>query len=401
MLRRSARYLIVSTILAGGLAACNTPNLNGPRPPVQQARPFPQVQTDVTPVVPAVDALGRPARYGASRVAMLVPLSGEGSGAGTALLRAAQMAVLDNAPDDFVLLPFDTKGTPTGAAEAADAAMAAGAELVIGPLFSSSVPQVAAHAAAYGVNVISFSNDARVAGANVFLIGLLPDGQVDRILSYAMSQGLDDIAVLVPANDYGQTVMNAAETAAARYGIRLVQKRSVAPTATFGPVVEGISNGPLLDAALLGDGGLRLREAAGFFGFYEMPDVQLLGTSLWDDPSLWAEPALSGGWFPATAPEATTGFKSQYELAFGQQPPAIASLGYDAASLAGLLARDGGLQKFSSAALRSPAGFSGLGGVFRFTADGLAQRGLAVMEIRRGAAVERDQAPATFAGTGF
>ena len=400
MARAPAR-LIAAAALAASLAACNTPNLNEPAPPVQPRLGLPEVQGTLPRVVPTADALGRPARFGAPRVAILVPLTGEGSGAGTALLQAAQMAVLDNAPDNFQLLPFDTRGTPEGATEAADAAMAAGAELILGPLFSRSVPQVAALAAAYDVNVITFSNDARVAGNNVYVIGLLPSGQVDRILSYAVGRGLDDIAVVAPANEYGLAVLNAAEIAAARYGIRLVHKHQVPAGATFDPVIGAISSGLPPDAALIAEGGLRLREAAGFFGFYEMPDVQLLGTELWNDPNLWTEPALLGGWFPATDPAARESFAAQYELAFGQRPPALAVLGYDAASLAGLLARDGGPQRFGDLAIQSPSGFAGFGGLFRFSADGLAERGLAVMEVRRGEAVTVDQPPATLAGAGF
>ncbi len=399
--RRPARLASLALALVVGLAACNTPTLNEPTNPVQRGQfrqPAPAAQAQV--VAPAVDPLGRPAQFNAVRVAILAPLTGQGSEAGTALLRAAQMAVLDNAPDNFVLLPFDTGGTALGAGTAADDALAAGAQLIIGPLFSRSVPQVAARAAGYGVNVVSFSNDARVAGGNVLVMGLLPGGQVDRIFSYAASQGFRNIAVLAPANDYGQAIVTAAQQSATLYGIRLVQSRLVDPGGSFDSAVESLSVEPVLDAVLLAEGGLRLREAAGFFGFYELADIQLLGTSAWNDPSLQVERALDGGWYPTTDPVGHGEFIAQYQEAFGETPPAIASLAYDAASLAGALARDIGPQRFSAPALRDPVGFAGIDGVFRFTADGLTQRGLAVMELRPIGPVVRDQAPTSFAAAG-
>ncbi len=51
---------------------------------------------------------------------------------------------------------------------------------------------------------------------------------------------------------------------------------------------------------------------------------------------------------------------------------------------------------FSRTALMNPNGFSGVDGIFRFRKDGIAERGLAVLEYRNGAIVEIDPAPRTF-----
>lgn len=384
-----------------GLAACNTPNLSEPSPSIQRPTAQAPLDNSALRAAPTTDSLGRLFPASTVRVAILVPLTGDGASAGTALLRAAQMAVLDNAPGNFVLLPFDTGGTPQGAGLAADQALAAGADLIIGPLFSRSVGQVAARAAPYNVNVISFSNDARVAGNNALVMGVLPSGQVDRILSYAAGQGLDDIAVLAPANEYGQAITDAARLAAARYNIRLANIQLVDPRATFDPIIATLAEEPFLEAALVAEGGLRLREASGFFGFYELNEVQLLGTTLWEDPSVMVEPTLAGGWYPSTDPAGHASFISQYQEAFGETPPGVAALAYDAASLAGSLARDFGPDRFGRTALLNPSGFAGIEGVFRFTADGTVERGLAVMEVQPQGAQLRDQAPTTFATAGF
>ncbi|MEZ5828353.1 MAG: hypothetical protein R3D30_12075 [Hyphomicrobiales bacterium] len=53
----------------------------------------------------------------------------------------------------------------------------------------------------------------------------------------------------------------------------------------------------------------------------------------WDYPNVGSERALVGGWYPAPDPRAGTGFK-RYADTYGPTPPRIASLGYDAVSLA-------------------------------------------------------------------
>ena len=76
------------------------------------------------------------------RVGLLLPLSGQNRQLGQSMLNAAQMALFDLGDDSFQLIPRDTKGTPGGASEAARDAIAEGAQLILGPLYSSSVGAV-------------------------------------------------------------------------------------------------------------------------------------------------------------------------------------------------------------------------------------------------------------------
>src|SRR3546814_12095909 len=58
--------------------------------------------------------------------------------------------------------------------------LAEGAQIIIGPVFSSSTAAVAPLAQARGVKVLSFSTDRAVAGNGVYLLGFTPDQQVER-----------------------------------------------------------------------------------------------------------------------------------------------------------------------------------------------------------------------------
>ena len=91
-------------------------------------------------------------------------------------------------------------------------------------------------------------------------------------------------------------------------------------------------------------------------------------------------------------------FAQKYKAKFGSQPTRLATLAYDAVSLAGALARGGGPDPFSLQALTNVNGFNGADGVFRFRSDGWNERGLAVMEIDNNAAVVISPAPRSFAG---
>ena len=122
--------------------------------------------------------------------------------------------------------------------------------------------------------------------------------------------------------------------------------------------------------------------------------VRLLGTSLWDDPSLGNEPALVGGWYAAPPADSWAAFAQRYRAAYNLAPPRIASLSYDATTLALALAKQGA--NFSPAALTQPSGFSGVDGIFRFTDSGLVERGLAVYELHKGGATQIDPAPKSF-----
>ena len=97
---------------------------------------------------------------------------------------------------------------------------------------------------------------------------------------------------------------------------------------------------------------------------------------------------------PPPPTDAWTAFAQRYHAAYGRSPPRLASLAYDATTLALALAKRG--PDFSTAALTQPTGFSGVDGIFRFTDAGLVERGLAVYELRKGGPAQIDPAPQSF-----
>ena len=70
-------------------------------------------------------------------------------------------------------------------------------------------------------------------------------------------------------------------------------------------------------------------------------------------------------------------------------------------ALAAVLARAPQGADFSPKTLTNPNGYAGVDGIFRFRPDGLVQRGLAVLEVHRGAGTVVDPAPQTFQSLGY
>ena len=370
------------------------------------------------------------------RIALLLPLSGSDADIGRDLLDAAQLALFDASPKNFELTPRDTQGTPEGARDAAESAMQNGAQIILGPLFSSSVRAAALSARTRGVPVVAFSTDRNVAGNGVYLLGIMPDQQIGRVVAFAVRQGLGRYAALVPSNPYGGTVINALNRATSRYGGVIVQIEQYAPSASEfrGPVLrladferrrasleaqrqrlaanndtrskqalrrlESLETLGVLtfDAVLVPEGGPTLRRIAPLLAFYDIdPDkVRFIGTALWEEVNLGREPSLVGGWFAAPPPAQSAAFLTRFAQIYGRRPPRIATLAYDAVALAVALATSPTGPDFSQSALTSLSGFAGVDGVFRFRPDGIAERGLAVVEVEADGFRVISPAPQTF-----
>jgi hypothetical protein len=124
--------------------------------------------------------------------------------------------------------------------------------------------------------------------------------------------------------------------------------------------------------------------------------VKLLGTSAWDFPSISRDTAFVGGWYPSPDPTAWRSFSERFANTFGNAPPRIASLSYDAMGVAiGLSANPPG-QRFTVANMTRSSGFSGVDGVVRFSESGISERGLAVLEVQKFGSAVVDTAPANF-----
>jgi hypothetical protein len=350
------------------------------------------------------DTLGR----GSVRVALILPLTGPGQSAAAAqsLRNAADLALSEFQDADLTVLVKDDRGTPEGARDAASQAVAEGAEIIIGPLFAGSVRTAGQVARQAGRPIVAFSTDASVAARGVYLLSFLPQAEVDRVIDYAAAQGRRSVAALIPQTTYGSVVEAQFREAAARRSLRVAAIEHYPPgqpqagVQRLAPVIGG--SAPQADALFIPDGGEGLAgvsqalQAAGF----NPQRVKPLGTGLWNEASVFALPALQGGWFAAPDSRGFNAFAPRYRARYGADPTRLATLSYDAVSLAAALARTQGSQRFSESVLTNPSGFAGADGVFRFRPDGLSDRALAIQEIGAGGANTISAAPRALGPSG-
>ena len=174
-------------------------------------------------------AQSAPSADGSVRVALLLPTSGPRAKIGQDLLNAGLMAAFEHGDQNFILQPYDTKGTAQGATEAVNLALSQGARLIIGPVFSEAVQAVVPFAQQAGVNVLTFSTDSANARPGVYVMGFQVGQQVDRVVRLARSHGYEELAALVPSNAYGQLVVSSLRQVAAETGGTVTQGRILRP----------------------------------------------------------------------------------------------------------------------------------------------------------------------------
>jgi branched-chain amino acid transport system substrate-binding protein len=394
--RLFARPVSLAFVGCAALALAGCGPTGEPRFDNSMAAPTTPVQTQPLNGSPAV---GETLGAGPVRIGVIVPLTqgGNPSPVGVSLRNAAQLAVEESGASDVTLMVLDDHSTPDGAAQAAQAAIGAGAELIVGPLFSQGVREVGRVAKAAGRPVIAFSTDTSVASRGVYLLSFLIEGHVDRVLEYARSNGKKSFAAMAPQSDYGNVAIAEFQQAASRLGVRVVTIARYAPGQAAGAAKEiaGVAN--QIDALFIpetAEGMESVNAALAASGI----KTQILGTGIWNEARVMKLPALQGAWFAAPENAGFNAFAERYRAKFKTDPTRLATLCYDAVSLVAALARTQGTQRFSEKVLTNASGFNGADGVFRFRPDGANERGLAVLQINNGAASVVSPAPRSFAG---
>src|SRR5580698_10590132 len=336
---------------------------------------------------------------GQVKVGLILPLSAAGNAgvAAQSMKNAAEMALAEFQNPNVQLLIKDDGGSAQGAQQGTQQALDEGAEIILGPLFALSVPATAQLARARGVPVIAFSTDSSIAGRGVYLLSFLPESDVNRIIEYAASTGKRSYAAMLPDNAYGNVVEATFKQVVGRKGGRIVafEKYGADRATPARTVAQALGSADALFLADDGDSLVTVADALTAAGA-NLKNIQLLGTGLWDNPRVFASPALQGGLYAAPDPSGFRSFSARYRAKFGADPVRTATLAYDAVALVAALARTQGGQRFSGEVLTNPSGFAGIDGVFRFRPDGTNERGLAVMRVASGGGVAVAGSPKSF-----
>ena len=351
-----------------------------------------------------------------TRAAILLPLSGAYQSVGIELRKAVDMAVISLAPPQFEVIYIDTAKAP---AEAAYAAIAADADVIIGPVFSSHTAEIAPIAVENGIPVLSFSNNSTITNPGVWIMGQQPEHEMEAVLSYAMASlaAIENIPpeqarIAIVTNDtaYGRTLRD--------YSIRHLSAAGAAQPAHL-----------LLDRTVLGNE-YRLQQSIRQFARWskENPSpefdmviicgdadftltvapvlvwhdldpakVRFVGSSQWNRADMITEPSLQGGLYATLPTDRRQRFEKVWNTYFTEPPGDLAPLGFDAVAVASLMTGDATTdnediannkdmvnnEDMANNVLLRETGFAGFSGVFRFYPDGSHRRHLEVRQINR------------------
>jgi len=200
------------------------------------------------------------------------------------------------------------------------------------------------------------------------------------MVSAAAAAGAQRFALLAQDDEFGRRLAQAMRSRLAAMNLAppllvLHPARGDVAQAARGLAEQAGPEG--LDAVLLGHSSAAAARVAATNLAEALPrPPRFLGTYGWSqDNSLAQEAALAGAWFPGPDPAARAQFDSRYRESFGERPPRLAGIAYDAAALAARTARDGGGAP--------PVGeaFMGADGPLRMLPDGQMARGLAIFAL--------------------
>lgn len=328
----------------------------------------------------AIEALNEPALPPPGtigRAAFLAPLSGPQASIGRIMREAASLGgTPDGASAEVEVI--DAGSTDATAVAAAQRAVASGAKMLVGPLFSGQSRAVAA-AVGRAIPVVSLSNDSAIAGGNLFVFGITAEQSARAVMGFAAGRGLRRICIVVPPGEFGDRQVAAARAVAPQLGQTLGAPVVTASASGLDAQLVAASGGSMPDAVYLPVvGGVFEAQATAL----ATTGVQILGSDQWAAIRPYRIAGLRGGWFAGPDPIGFEAFAIAMEDRVETEPGVVVGLAFDAVEMTRLLGR---LGQQSRAGLLREAGFEGILGPYRFLDNGQCERGLAVLSVADGA----------------
>ena len=153
-----------------------------------------------------------------TRIALLVPLTGPNAALGAELQNGAELALFSVRNQNIELLVFDTHGE--GADMAASQAVVAQADIMVGPLFSEAVVSARKIARQANIPMLALSNNLKIADRGSWLLGYVPEQQVDALLGYALTNGHNRVGIIAEDAPFGQILARHTVDRLAQFGLR-------------------------------------------------------------------------------------------------------------------------------------------------------------------------------------
>ncbi len=359
-----------------------------------------------------------------TKIALFLPFTGKHEDLGWSVYNSALMSLFDNDKNhNLELVLIDSKDNPVEASTAIREVINRDIKIIIGPIFSNFVLATHKNIMRNSIKAISLSNNRDLQGfiddeSAIFISGFLPSQEIDRIVSFALSQQKSNFAILSPNNSYGIEVSKLLQIAIKERDANIIQSELYERNSeSLKKSVKRIVNAFKVSSDLAEGGGNKLEEdfrikeddknyAQVIFVPESSKNLQLIaklikkyntserniiiaGIGSWDDSSSLNNSNLDGVWFAAPIQNRYKKFEKEYYRKFSYNPPRIASIAYDSiAAIAQIIDKSEGkkisTEDFTQFKHEDEVGFDGIDGKFRYLENGLVQRNLAILTIENG-----------------
>tara|TARA_Y200000002_G_scaffold28178_1_gene21139 strand:- start:1459 stop:2595 length:1137 start_codon:yes stop_codon:yes gene_type:complete len=325
-------------------------------------------------------------------------------------INSARLALQDLDHLNFTLSVYPTSGDPARAVHAAEEAVERGTQVIVGPLYSAETTAVGKALKNNKVKIISLSNDPKVAGQNVFIMGTTFQTSANRLVEFALIRGFNRIAIIGPEGKFGQDAIIAAKesirknratlTTVSLYPLTFKGIQSSAST-IYQELVQSNSNAVIFTDSPTRGLGFISEQLHQFYHNDNKEPPQFMGLTRWDSSKqILNESSLNNGWFIVPDQRFKKKFNDRYKKTFGSNPIDISSLSYDAIALIGAIIERSSsadpFYKFHKKYFLDENGFLGVNGIFRFFPNGNNEREVSVAEVKSGAFTVIDQAKTSF-----
>ncbi len=345
------------------------------------------------------------------KVGVMLPLSGENSEIGNLILNAIEMAVFQTQENKLEIHIKDTEAKPDRAKKVLSELINEGVKVIIGPLFSKSLAAIQSEATKNNINIFALTNNINLRNKGIWIFGVDPQAQTEKVLQYALEKGTKKIAALLPQNAYGlllfDTITDFTQENLIKiekiefYDFSVESQRKTAQKISEGfkdykiyldkieeqDNIEDNGNEVLFmkkpfDSVFIAAAGQSLTVLSSQLQYNNVDPkiVQYLGISSWEDSSIVNEPALEGGVFVTTSEVFQKKIKLIYKNSFGKEMPKIAMIAYDIVALLGSL--NNSRSSFNIYDLVNDEGYIGLRGLFRLKKNGVVERAFQLKKIK-------------------
>jgi len=287
-------------------------------------------------------------------IGCLLPLSGRYKAFGNKALKGIELAKwrFDSSgfhPSINIIIK-DTASDPEKTALAVKQLSKKNVAAIIGPMITAQ--SAAREAQARQIPIITLTQKQNItdSGDYVFRNFLTPSMQVKAIVSYAIENlGLSRFAILYPDEKYGTTFLKLFQDEVMAKGGEVVSVESydsahtdfATPIKKLGGIYDKNTEAVVdFDAIFIPDGPDKVGLIIPQLVYYDVNDIQLLGTNLWHSDKLikMAKKYIQGAimpefFFEERSSEAVREFVNNFENIFSEKPGFIEAVFYDTAMI--------------------------------------------------------------------